>query len=660
MMKKLFILIAGIVWSWCALAQQTDTISGDHQLNDVVIVARATDGWGPFNAVAPLKRKQWLGSDLGSFLDANGIAHQLTAGAPGAAGSLRFHGLSSDHTLLTWYGMPINSVTLGTGDMSLLPMFFFDAVYLKETPTLAGNTQQGMGATINLGNVQVDETSAHAFTSYNSLNNWMVGAESKMKKSLESHHFASQVRAFRQQFNNRYQYTDTYRIDKPVIWQEHQQGEYTGAQADFSYSHKNRSITLRSWWQTKSMELPAVMGTHAQGSAMQDDATLRSMCEYNWWKPRLNTGVQVAHTYEKLHYVDEPVAIDSDIRSQMLWASGWLNWKPFDDFFVKVYTSQAAVNVMNSNYTDGRVNKPWSQYSVQLRYLKRKHDLEGSASWEERFGSNGWSSSFGYRYYLVSYRSWSLSPFVNVARRYRLPDMNELFWSPGGNPNLKPELGYHGRAGMVVFLGKDKRTQWRMEPTVFYSRVNDWIQWVPSEGNVWTPVNFREAQTQGAEMYVLCEKLTRNDRTRYRFETRWTLNDVFWRDSLSLEEQHRMIYSPRWMGYQGISVQRGRHSASVGYRFVSERFTDEANTPHRALAAYGLCNAWYQSTWKRNNYSFDVSVGVDNVFNVAYETLRAYAMPGRVYRVSVGINLNQKKKNQYNEDKILLDRMGVR
>jgi hypothetical protein len=35
-------------------------------------------------------------------------------------------------------------------------------------------------------------------------------------------------------------------------------------------------------------------------------------------------------------------------------------------------------------------------------------------------------------------------------------------------------------------------------------------------------------------------------------------------------------------------------------------------------------------------------------------------MPGRVYRVSVGITLNQKKKNQYNEDKILLDRMGVR
>jgi hypothetical protein len=174
--------------------------------------------------------------------------------------------------------MPINSVTLGTSDMSLLPMFFFDSVYLRETPTHSGNTQQGMGATIALGNAQVEETSAHAFTSYSSLNNFIIGGESKVYASNNGHHFSSQVRAFRQQFNNRYQYTDTYRIDKPVLWQEHQQGEYTGCQADFKYRRNNQSVSVRSWWQAKSIELPVVMGSHAQGSATQDDATLRSMC----------------------------------------------------------------------------------------------------------------------------------------------------------------------------------------------------------------------------------------------------------------------------------------------------------------------------------------------------------------------------------------------
>jgi vitamin B12 transporter len=645
-MKKLYLLIAGIVWSWCACAQQTDTISGYHQTDDVVIVYRATDGWGPFNAITPLKRKQWVGSDLGTFLDANGMAHQLTAGAPGAAGSLRYHGLSSDHTLLTWHGMPINSVTLGTCDMSLLPMFFFDSVYLKEAPGSGGSMQQGMGATIGLSNQSVEETSAHGFTSYSSLDNFMVGVESKTKKSKDGRDFRSQVRAFRQQLNNRYTYTDTYRIDKPVLWQEHQKGDFTGVQADFSYGYKNQLFKARSWWQSKNMELPAVMGSHADGSATQHDATLRSMLEYHWWTPRVQVGAQVAHAFEKLHYVDEPVAIDSDIRSHMLWANGWLNWKPFNDFLVKAITSRAGVSVLNSNYNDGRVDKPWGQYALQLRYTKREHDLEGNVSWEERFGSSGWSSSLNYRYYWQVSEGTSLSPFVNVSRRYRLPDMNELFWSPGGNPNLKPELGYHARTGLVAFLGKDKRTQWRFEPTIFMSRVYDWIQWVPTEGSVWTPVNFRQAQTQGVELFGLCEKVTRYDRTRYRFETRWTLNDVFWMDSLSMQNERRMIYSPRFIGYQSAGIQRDRHSVNVGYRYVSERYTDEANTPHRALEAYGLCNIWYQSTWKKNEMSFDVSFGIDNVFDVAYETLRAYAMPGRVYRIGLSVSIIQKSKQK--------------
>ena len=653
-MKIELLLIAGIVWASCALSQVADTISGYHQTEDVVIVARASEGWGPFNVVTPLKHRQWLQSDVGSFLDAHGLAHQLTAGAPGAAGSLRFHGLSSDHTVLTWHGMPINSVTLGTCDMSLLPMFFFDEIRLNDTPSNGYGMHQGMSTTIQLGNAHVDQTSASAFSTINSLGNHMLGLQSNVKKSSNGRHFTSRVRAFRQAFENRYRYVDRYRIDKPTMWQEHQQGEYVGGQAEVDYSFGNRALSFRGWWQGKSMELPAIMGSQSQGTATQDDATLRSMLEYRWWKPRINASFQLAHTYEKLHYVDTPVSIDSDIRSQMLWASGQLQWQPFTGFFAKVTSSQAALRVMNTNYADGRLDKPWSQYALQLRYVKRKHDLEASSSYEQRFGSAGWSSSMRYRYHAVVNSSRSFAPFISIARRYRLPDMNELFWTPGGNPNLKPELGYHARTGLVAILGKDRRTQWRLEPTIFFSRVNDWIQWVPQDNGVWSPVNFLKVQSQGAEVYVQCEKLTRNDRTRFRFETRWTINDVVELDSMALQQERRMIYSPRLIGYQGATIQRGKHSASIGYRFVSERFTDEANTQHRALDAYGLCNVWYAVNFKKRDVEFDVTAGVDNVFNVSYEAIRAYAMPGRIWRVGLACSFIQKPK-QTEEIHILLN-----
>jgi hypothetical protein len=61
---------------------------------------------------------------------------------------------------------------------------------------------------------------------------------------------------------------------------------------------------------------------------------------------------------------------------------------------------------------------------------------------------------------------------------------------------------------------------------------------------------------------------------------------------------------------------------------------------------------------KRNGLSFDISAGVDNVFDVAYETLRAYAMPGRVYRVGLTMTYNQQPKNKSYE--IELDSMPAR
>jgi outer membrane cobalamin receptor len=108
------------------------------------------------------------------------------------------------------------------------------------------------------------------------------------------------------------------------------------------------------------------------------------------------------------------------------------------------------------------------------------------------------------------------------------------------------------------------------------------------------------------------------------------------------------------IGYQGATIQRGKHSASIGYRFVSERFTDEANTQHRALDAYGLCNVWYAVNFKKRDVEFDVTAGVDNVFNVSYEAIRAYAMPGRVWRVGLACSFIQKPK-QTEEIHILLD-----
>ena len=63
---------------------------------------------------------------------------------------------------------------------------------------------------------------------------------------------------------------------------------------------------------------------------------------------------------------------------------------------------------------------------------------------------------------------------------------------------------------------------------------------------------------------------------------------------------------------------------------------------------------WYAVNFKKRDVEFDVTAGVDNVFNVSYEAIRAYAMPGRVWRVGLNCSFIQKPK-QTEEIHILLD-----
>lgn len=640
-MKKLIILIAGIVWTWCALAQTSDTISGHHQAEDVLIVARYTV---PNSVMNSLKRKQWLGSDVGSFLDYHGLAHQITSGAPGAASSIRFHGMASDHTLITWNGLPINSLSLGMCDMSLLPVFLFDQVVMSDLPDASEELQAGMATTIRLGNGKVDEQLVNVVSDYSSLGNAFIGGQVKRVGRLREGLLSTQVRAFHQSLRNRYKYVDTYHIEKPVRWQDHQQGRFSGVHGDFVYMRGNHSLGLYTWLQRKDMELPGIMGMSASGTAEQQDETMRSMLEYRWRRYRLQTTLRVAYLHERLVYTDEPNFIHSDIQSGTLWSQGNVQWQviPGREYWLKGMVTHASVRADNSNYGIGRLDKPWTQGALQANIRQRSHDLQLTGSYEQRFGSAGWSSSASYGFHQLIGRN-TLVPQVVLSRRYRLPDMNELFWIPGGNPDLQPELAYNARAKVTAKLGENRRTRWLIEPSVFASRVVNWIQWMPTSVNeVWSPVNFRSVQTQGVELHAVADWITSSDQTKFQVETRWTLNDVFWLDSNPSDLRKRMVYAPRIIGYQGLMVEHRRHALTAGYRYVSSRFTDESNTPFRALQAYGLCNLWYRFQLDRNHLLVDINAGVDNLLNVQYETLRSYAMPGRVWRIGLSVTFKQR------------------
>lgn len=114
---------------------------------------------------------------------------------------------------------------------------------------------------------------------------------------------------------------------------------------------------------------------------------------------------------------------------------------------------------------------------------------------------------------------------ASVARNYRYPSLNDLYFKPGGNDSLKTEKGYTYEGGME-FRVKEGVFDFGGEVTVYNSHIRDWIVWLPTFKGFWTPLNVKKVHSYGVELRGdLSVKLGRL----------WALNlNAFWAKTRSI------------------------------------------------------------------------------------------------------------------------------
>ncbi len=92
---------------------------------------------------------------------------------------------------------------------------------------------------------------------------------------------------------------------------------------------------------------------------------------------------------------------------------------------------------------------------------------------------------------------------VNYGKHFLAPTPNDLYWPSdpytSGNPNLKPEKGWHLDAGVEQALFENKLF---LSLTYFNWDLRDKILWGPDSNWVWKPQNLDKARAQGCEVGV--------------------------------------------------------------------------------------------------------------------------------------------------------------
>ena len=77
--------------------------------------------------------------------------------------------------------------------------------------------------------------------------------------------------------------------------------------------------------------------------------------------------------------------------------------------------------------------------------------------------------------------------------------MNDMFWVPGGNPELKNEYAFIYELTGEMNHKISSPLAIKYDLSVFRNNIKDMIQWHPGEYSYWTADNIKSVNTSGLE-----------------------------------------------------------------------------------------------------------------------------------------------------------------
>lgn len=245
---------------------------------------------------------------------------------------------------------------------------------------------------------------------------------------------------------------------------------------------------------------------------------------------------------------------------------------------------------------------------------------------------------------VTSWKPWKDHDF-NVRAFYkkvfRMPTLNDLYYTFVGNKNLNPE--YTTQYNLGVTYGKNLDVDWlpRVEFQLdgYYNKIDDKIIAMPTSNQFrWTMLNLGKVDIKGVDAsiqtYFRFGKLSISPRLSYTYQK---AQDVT--DPTSEWYKGQIPYVP-WHSTTTI-VSGSYKSWSWNYSFIytGERYEAVANIPENHAQPWYTHDISFSKTLKMWNTEFRITGEVNNLFNQQYEVVQCYPMPGTNFKIKLNVIL---------------------
>lgn len=529
----------------------------------------------------------------------------------GMVSSISLRGTGASQTGVYWNGIPINSSLNGQTDFNSLTGNSFEAVEIRRG---GGSVLLGSGAiggAINLQDKIIfrkkNEADIHfGLGSYNSFNGQFSGL-------LSSNKLFAKISLGGIKSDNDYPYFDTELKNENGEFQNNNINGVFGYRIDL----KN-SINFYVSYLDNDRNNSRTLTAESDSKLLNTD--YRILFDWKYLGNRYTSSLKQAYLAEKFTYF-----FDTEL----------------------------------TNFSSGKSNNFISKYDFSY-YLNKKMFLNAGAEYQDQ---KGWGTNFTeedqnilnifglFHHEPISKLIYNLSlrkgyssdfeiPFIyaldakyEITKRltfkgafstnYRNPTFNDLYWVPGGNPDLKSEesksmefgLNYHHK----IF---------QFNITSYYIKSKDLIQWQPVSGIIWQPQNIQDVSNLGIELSVSAKKQIYNHFFGLNIQYDYTIAE----DGAT---EKQLIYVPFHKANAIFNYKFKKWNLNYYLQYTGEVYITTSNT--QSLDSYLLSNININRSLLKNK--LNIAFKINNLFDEYYQSVAYRPMPNRNFTLNINLKI---------------------
>ncbi len=568
--------------------------------------------------------------------------------------TVSFRGTSATHTQVYWNDTPLNSAMTGQTDFSIIPVIVADKISVSAGIKSLANSAGALGGIINLTTVPdySKKFSLKIYSSANSMQNYSLGGDMIIHKNR----LYSNTKVLVNLDKNHFEYLNTAIPPTQTMYLKNADTkQITFIQQFFYTPNKSSRLSAYFWLLNADRNIPPIMSFEGLHRTEKQIDT-RIIAGLKFFKTHEN--IRLKNNFSVYNYGLDYFLGDSVISTpenklivKTNATSNELNFSNLFDISTKIDTICSADFSLRSNYAVVSTfdSAEYSQIGYkQARIVNQLnliffYNIKKFAFFTINLTEIITNLKAEKSAFFVSLSNEKLKKNeiffdFNAGRNVHIPTLNDLYWQPGGNPDLKPEYGWSADFSTGCKYSKNN-IFFYSKITSFASIINNWILWKPTEFHYWQAMNVKQVFSRGFNAKFTLEyknKISYKIITNYAF-TKSTTQKTY--DELDISVGKQLIYTPIHTASGNFTIMWRKFELSTDLTYTSRQFTNTANYDLYTISSYTLLNLTVSKHLIYNKrHIINISLYINNVLNKYYQTVLFRPMPGRNF----GINLKFK------------------